>query len=193
MLGSMKRRGCERHVAALLISAALVGVVTGAIFALRGVAPVLSLGVLYLFAVLAAAVFFGTAYAVVVAVTSMLAFNFFFLEPVHTFALRDSENWVALAVYVVTAVVVGELAARSRRRAAEARQRQREAAFLAQVSGDLLEARQVHDRLKEVAARTAAVLGLDRARIELESVRRPEGQEAAVDLRAGRRHVGRLF
>jgi two-component system sensor histidine kinase KdpD len=189
----MKRRGFEGHVAALLASAALVAVVTGAIFALRGSAPVLSLGVLYLFAVLPAAVAFGTPYAVLVSVASMLAFNFFFLAPVHTFRLRDSENWVALAVYLVTAVVAGELAARSRRRAGEAQQREREAAFLAEVSAELLEAQQVHDRVKRVAARTAEVLGIRGARIELESVRRPEAGEAAVDLRARQRHVGRLF
>jgi two-component system, OmpR family, sensor histidine kinase KdpD len=187
------RRGIGRHVAALLVSAALVAVVTGAVFALRGTAPVLSLGVLYLFAVLPVAVLFGTPYAVVVSVASMLAFNFFFLEPVHTFALRDSENWVALAVYLVTAVVAGELAGRSRRRAAEAQQREREAAFLAEVSSELLEAREVRDRLKEVGARTAEVLRLSGCRIELESLRRPDRGEAAVDLRAGQRHVGRLF
>jgi two-component system, OmpR family, sensor histidine kinase KdpD len=183
----------RRHVVALLVSAALVAVVTGAVFALRGSAPVLSLGVLYLFAVLPAAVFFGTPYAVLVAVSSMLAFNFFFLEPVHTFALRDSENWVALAVYVATAIVVGELAARARRRATEARRREREAEFLAEVSATLLEADRVRDRLKPIAARTAEVLGLPRGRIELESFRRPERGEAAIDLRAGRRDVGRFF
>ena len=41
----------------------------------------------------------------------MLAFNFFFLPPVHTFTLDDSRNWFALAVFLVTAVVVSELAA----------------------------------------------------------------------------------
>jgi two-component system sensor histidine kinase KdpD len=78
---------------------------------------VLSLGILYLFAVLPVAVFFGLAYALAVSIASMLAFNFFFLPPLHTLALTDSENWVALAVFVVTAVVVSELATRARRRA----------------------------------------------------------------------------
>ena len=36
-------------------------------------------------------------------------------RPVHTFTLADSRNWFALAVFLVTAVVVSELAARSRR------------------------------------------------------------------------------
>jgi len=101
----------------ILVSVAAVVAVTGAVYALRPVAPVLSLGVLYLFAVLPIAALWGVAYALAVSVLSMVAFNFLFLPPVHTLALRDSSNWVALAVYLVTAVVVSELSARSRRRA----------------------------------------------------------------------------
>jgi two-component system sensor histidine kinase KdpD len=105
------------HAARLALSAAAVAVVTAAVYGLNQVAPVLSLGGLYLFAVLPVAVFYGLAYALAVSVASMLAFNFFFLPPLHTFALTDSSNWVALAVYLVTAVVVSELAALARRRA----------------------------------------------------------------------------
>jgi two-component system sensor histidine kinase KdpD len=76
--------------------------------------------VLYVFAVLPVAVLWGLAYALPVSLLSMLTFNFLFLPPLHTLALRDSENWVALAVYLVTAVVVSELATRSRRRGAAA-------------------------------------------------------------------------
>jgi K+-sensing histidine kinase KdpD len=94
-----------------LLSLAAVAVMTGVIFALKPVAPVLSLGVLYLFAVLPVAVLWGLPYAVGVSVVSMLAFNFFFLPPTHTLQLRDSENWVALAVYLVTALAVSQLAA----------------------------------------------------------------------------------
>jgi len=108
------------RVKAALLSLGAVALVTGAIYALRPVAPVLSLGVLYLFAVLPVAAVSGLPYAVGVSVVSMLAFNFFFLPPTHTFRLADSENWVALAVYLVTAVSVSELAARVRRRASEA-------------------------------------------------------------------------
>jgi two-component system sensor histidine kinase KdpD len=110
----MTQRG---HGIRVLVSIAAVAVVTGAIFGLKTVAPVLSLGILYLFAVLPVAVFFGLVYALAVSVVSMLAFNFFFLPPLHTLALTDSGNWVALAVFVVTAVVVSELATRARRRA----------------------------------------------------------------------------
>jgi K+-sensing histidine kinase KdpD len=118
-----------RRLTAAAASLAAVGLVTGAIFALRPIAPVLSLGVLYLFAVLPVAALWGLPLALPVSIVSMLAFNWFFLQPTHTFRLADSENWVALAVYLVTAVSVSGLAARARRRAEEAEQRQREAAL----------------------------------------------------------------
>jgi two-component system sensor histidine kinase KdpD len=122
-------------------SLAAVGLVTGAIYALRPVAPVLSIGVLYVFAVLPIAAVFGVGFAVPVSVVSMLAFNFLFLPPRHTLALRDSENWVALAVYIVTAVSVSALATRARRRAEEAEralaERDETTAVLRSVSHDL--------------------------------------------------------
>jgi two-component system, OmpR family, sensor histidine kinase KdpD len=107
------------RIRAALLSLGAVAVVTGLVFALKPVAPVLSLGVLYLFAVLPVAVLWGLPYAIGVSVVSMLAFNFFFLPPTHTLRLEQSENWVALLVYLVTAVSVSELAARARRRARE--------------------------------------------------------------------------
>src|SRR5262245_22992733 len=98
------------------VSAAAVALVTGGVFALKEIAPVLGLSILYLLAVLPIAVLYGLWYALGVSIASMLAFNFFFLPPLHTLALTDSENWVALAVFVITAVVVSELATRARRR-----------------------------------------------------------------------------
>ncbi len=110
-----------------VVSLGAVALVSGAIFALKTVAPVLSLGVLYLFAVLPVAALWGLSFGVLVSVVSMLAFNFLFLPPTHTLRLADSENWVALAVYLVTAISVSGLAARARRRAEEAEQHARDA------------------------------------------------------------------
>jgi K+-sensing histidine kinase KdpD len=103
-----------------LASIAAVALGTGAIELLKPHAPVLSLAVLYLLAIIPIAVAWGTVYAVGVALLSMLSFNFFFLPPLHTLTLQDTRNWFALLVFVVTAIVVSELAARSRRRADEA-------------------------------------------------------------------------
>ena len=111
-------------------SVAAIAAATGLIYALRPITPVLSLGVLYVLAVMIAAILWGAAYAVPVAVVSMLAYNFFFLPPLLTLRLADGRNWTALGVYVATAVIVSDLATRARGRAAEAEQRGRETALL---------------------------------------------------------------
>ncbi len=152
---------------ATVFSAGAVAFVTAAIALFEPYVPVLSLGVLYIFAVLPVAVVWGLRFALLVSVASMLAFNWFFLPPRHTFTLADSENWFALAVYLATAVVVSELAARSRRRAAAAEQRERESALLADLAAELLAGRKLEDEVGEIAGRAARVLGVESAAIEL--------------------------
>jgi len=101
-------------------SVVAVAAATLLVWALKPVVPTLSLGVVYLLAVLPVAIAWGLVFALPVAVASMLAFNWFFLPPVHTFSLADSANWAALGVFCATAIVVSELAARARRQAAAA-------------------------------------------------------------------------
>jgi two-component system sensor histidine kinase KdpD len=95
----------------------------------------------------------------------MLAFNWFFLPPKHTFQLSDGANWLALAVYCVTAVVVGFLAARARRRSADAEQRRREASVLADAASDLLRGTPQDRALEKVAEPLAAALHVEALRI----------------------------
>ena len=145
-------------------SVAAVTVATLLVWALEPFAPTLSLGVLYVFAVLPVAIAWGLRWSLPVAVASMLAFNWFFLPPVHTFTLRDSTNWFALLVYSATAVVVSELAARYRRRAADAEQRERESSLLAEIATHLLGGRPLETELGWVGEQAAEVLGIDARR-----------------------------
>jgi K+-sensing histidine kinase KdpD len=181
----------------VLVSALAVAAVTGLISGLKTFTPVLSLGVLYIFAVLPVAIGWGLAFAVPVSIASMLAFNFFFLPPVHTFELQESENWFALAVYLVTAVVVSELAARARRRAADAEEREREAAELAkktveaetlrrsdEAKTNLLRAVS-HDLRSPLTAIRAATEGLESTAFQLNDAERGE-LLAAIRLEAER-------
>ncbi|HST19376.1 MAG TPA: ATP-binding protein [Gaiellaceae bacterium] len=166
-------------------SLAAVALVTAAIELAKPWVPVLSLGVLYILAVLPVAIAFGLAYAVFVAVGSMLAFNFFFLPPLYTLTLADSRNWFALVVFLVTAVVVSELAALLRRRADES-------SLLAQVATSLLERGDVTAELDSIAAEAARVLRVRSARITLGSGA-PEAGEVGEPLVAGDRRVGTIF
>ena len=73
-----------------------------------------------LLAVLFAAIAFGSKPALAASVVGMLCFNFFFLPPYHTLTIADPQNWVALTAFFITAVTVGQLSARAKRRAEEA-------------------------------------------------------------------------
>jgi two-component system sensor histidine kinase KdpD len=78
---STERDWARSPLAGVAAGAVATAVVTGAIELLDQAVPVLSLGVLYLFAVLPIALLWGPLHGVLVAVASMLAFNFFFLPP----------------------------------------------------------------------------------------------------------------
>src|SRR3954453_5732131 len=83
------------------IAAAAVGVAltTLLVYALDDVAPVLSLGVVYLLVVLGVATVWGVWLALVTAVVSALAFNFFHIPPTGRFTIATGEDWGAPAAF----------------------------------------------------------------------------------------------
>jgi two-component system sensor histidine kinase KdpD len=80
----------------------------------------------YLLAVLFVALFWGSGPALVASVVSVLCFNFFFLPPLYTLSVAHPENWIALFAFFTTALAVGQLSAREKRRAEEAERGERE-------------------------------------------------------------------
>ncbi len=187
----MRRRQSELLLGAL-VGAGSVTLVSLAVAALKPHLPVLSLGVLYVFAVLAVAVRWGTLLAAITSVASMLVFNWFFLPPTHTFQLRDGANWAVLAVYLVTAVVVSALAARARARQEDAEQRRREADVLAEAAGDLLRGVDLAAELDKLSDLAAGALGVSGARIELGDAA-PSSGEQAIPVEVNRRVVATLL
>src|SRR5689334_20021226 len=99
---------------------ASVALASGLVALLKPVTPVTGLGVIYLLAVLFVAVRLGQLAALAAAVLGVLTFNFFFIPPLHRFAIARSEDVVALGVLLIAALVVGRLAATARMRAEEA-------------------------------------------------------------------------
>lgn len=79
-----------------------------------------TVGFAFLLLVLALAIVWGSRPALLASVLGMLCYNFFFLPPLHTFTIVDPQNWVALTAFFITALAVGQLSARARRRAEEA-------------------------------------------------------------------------
>lgn len=73
--------------------------------------------------VLIIASFFGSRPAFLASIIGVLGFNFFFLPPLYTFTIADSQNWVAFGAFLFTSLVAGQLSSYARRKAEEAERR----------------------------------------------------------------------
>jgi len=166
-----------------------VAAATGAVALLDEVAPITGLGVLYLLAVLFVAIRRGELPALLTALASVLTLNYFFIAPRHRLTIADSENVVALAVFLIAAVVVGRLAADARQRATEAEARarlatarEREAAMLARAASDVMAGTGLEAELRAVGEHVAEATGAAAARLELAAAPTPRDGEVAVRL-----------
>lgn len=149
------------------IAVGSIAAVTLVIYPLRELAPTASLAIVYLLAVLVVATLGGRTLGISTAVAAALAFNFFHVEPTGTFTIADGENWVALAVFVVTAIAIGTLADLARSRTLDAEQRRREADLAADLSRLLLGATDVEAALPAAAAQLASAIGVPSATLVL--------------------------
>ncbi|MGI8712680.1 MAG: sensor histidine kinase [Solirubrobacteraceae bacterium] len=166
----------------LLVAAAAVALATLAIYPLQHVAPVVALSVVYLPAVLLVATSWGVALGLFSSLLSAAAFNFFHLPPTGEFTIADSRNWVALAAFVVVALVASTIAELARARAPEADRRRREADLAAALARELLLGQDTGDALASTARRVAEALGLSSAAI-VAGPADPDERRAALALR----------
>jgi signal transduction histidine kinase len=154
-----------RWLSGLLASAVLVAVVTVVVGLLGRRLPVLSLLVLYLLAVLPVAVVWGAPLAVLTSVASVVVFALF-LPPHASVLVEDYRSLAALGVFLVTALVVAELAGRSRRAALASARLGEEQSALRRVA-TLVAQGDPPDSVFEAVTREVGLLsGADLARME---------------------------
>jgi two-component system, OmpR family, sensor histidine kinase KdpD len=108
--------------------AASVGLVAAIVFVYYRIVPANSITVALtlVLAILGIATRWGLTESVVASVAAVLGLNYYFLPPIGQFIIADPENWVALGVFLVTAITASQLSVRVRKRAAEAIARSRE-------------------------------------------------------------------
>ncbi len=111
----------------LLATLLAVAVGTLIVYPLKSAAPVVSLGVVYLPAILLISVVWGLRLGLLASVASAVAFNFFQIPPLHRLAIASGENWVALAVFAIVAIVSSAVAGLARAQAVEAERRREQA------------------------------------------------------------------
>jgi two-component system sensor histidine kinase KdpD len=157
----MQRTRWRRDVLAMAGAAGALAVIIAAIRIVQDQPNPTIAALLFLLVVLAAATYARLQIALAVSAAAMLAFNFFFLPPVHTFTITDPQNWVALFVFVVVAIIASELSAAVRQRASEAETRKQEVTRLFDLSRDILLTTDSERAIDDVARYVARRFELD--------------------------------
>ena len=98
---------------------------------------------------------------VTVSLVATACYNFYFLPPVGNFTISDPQNWLALVVFLATAVIAGRLSQRARDEAEQARDRQRELAVLFSLSRELLQTENVAALTRALPERIRTAAGAD--------------------------------
>lgn len=97
-----------------------LAILTAGMLALAGHINPITVALIFLLFVLFLATVFGSKPAILSAVSAMLCFNFFFLPPIGTFTISETENLIALFAFLMVAVTAGHLSAKAKHRAEEA-------------------------------------------------------------------------
>jgi K+-sensing histidine kinase KdpD len=119
-MGRMKSKVFEKSGTGYLMAVVGVATVTAALKLFSVHINPTTVGLLLLLIVLFVATGWGARPAIVASLLSVLCFNFFFLPPVGKLSVATPDNWVALIAFLLTAITVGQLSARAKRRTEEA-------------------------------------------------------------------------
>jgi two-component system sensor histidine kinase KdpD len=125
-LGMSEEHRARRYSIDALLAIVSALAVTGLIFAAVLYPKIPNISFLYLLVVLALASTRGLYAAVIASLVAFLSFDYFLVEPLYTFTVNSFEEWLALFIFLITAITTGQLAAALRQRAEQATLRARE-------------------------------------------------------------------
>lgn len=148
-----------------LWSLVMVALATGAGMLIGGRIEATNLVMVYLLAVVIAAVYLGRGPAIFASFLGVLTFDFLFVHPFYTFVVSDTEYIITFIGLFLVGVVISQLTARASEQAQAAREREAETAELYDLSRDLASSADVESilsvlqkHLEQTFSRTIAVL-----------------------------------
>ena len=111
--------------------------------------------IVYMLAVVAVGMGYGSWMAVATSVASFLLYDFFFVQPLYTFSIAAPEEWLDLLLFLVVAIAIGRLSALQLQRRREAELRSAEARAMFAMSRDIATAATALEAAPLLAARLA--------------------------------------
>jgi two-component system sensor histidine kinase KdpD len=147
-----------RRIARVALAAGLVAVITVVFYSLAPVNAT-TVGFAYLVGVLVIGAKWGLIEAVVSSFLAVLCFDFFFLPPIGTLTIAESQDWIALGAFLATSMTASRLSAQARTRANEAQESKEEMERLYALSRSILLTDSAQPISKQLAAAVAQTFG----------------------------------
>jgi K+-sensing histidine kinase KdpD len=119
-----------KRASSYLLSAISISAALAALLALQTHLNVAAAGLILVTVVTVCSVLWGSGPGLLAAVIGVTGLNYFFIPPVHTFAIAGTENWIAFIVFACCALIVGQLSARAQDRLAQLEDEQARARIL---------------------------------------------------------------
>lgn len=121
-----------------LLAAGLIAGTTVLALALDALARFPNLSLVFVLPVVLSAIWCGTGPSLSAAALAVLAYNFFLVEPRHTFQVADSSDVLALVLLLLVALAVSAVAAQARRRTLDALEAADRAAAVRELARELM-------------------------------------------------------
>jgi len=144
-----------KRVSGYFVAVLMVAVVTWPLWQFGAALTWANISLIYVLVILTLAIWLGTGPSLLAAVVSFFASEFFLLRPLYSFAVSDPREFLDLWVYLVVAMLAGQLGAYARRQANVARRRADEQRLLFNLSSAfnrVADREGVFDTLQKVVA-----------------------------------------
>ncbi len=120
----------QRYVVDSVLAIAGAMLVTMILYVFHLYPRIHNISIVYLLVVMALASTRGRYAAILASLVASLSFDFFLVPPLYVFTMDDPEEWIALFVFLVTAILTSQLAVALRGRAEQANRREHETHIL---------------------------------------------------------------
>jgi two-component system, OmpR family, sensor histidine kinase KdpD len=129
-IGLSKTRSWEQYLLDGVLAVVGTMLVTGIIAVFDLYPRIPNISIVYLLVVLALASIRGRFASILASLVAFLSFDFFLVPPLYVFTINRIEEWIALFVFLVTAILTSQLAVTLRLRAEQSDLRERETRIL---------------------------------------------------------------
>ncbi len=143
---------------------------TGLMFLARGRLNTSMVALLYFLPILVSTALWGLWPGVLSAFAAFLAYNYFFLQPYYTFIVHETQDIIALLIFLVIAVFISQLVGRARSNLAAAVARESETTRLYELSLDLAGVNSLEEIAAIIARKTAETVHSAHLEISIPSI-----------------------